>query len=60
MALDPKTVRAEREQKKAENRPEDEPLDPPFPYRRLPFDVFFFGLDKEPAKSKPSPFPEVL
>ena len=60
MPLNAKDSAAERERKKAENRPEEEPLDPRFPYTRLPFDVFFFGLDREATKPSTLPFPELL
>ncbi len=49
MALDPKTARDEREAKKAaENVPAE--LNPPFPYTRLSFDVFFFRVEAPPPQ----------
>jgi hypothetical protein len=47
VSLDPKTNREEREEVRAANRPEDKPLDPPFPYERVYFDPFNFGVQKE-------------
>lgn len=47
MSLDPKENRQERERKKAA---EDKvlPLNPPFPFRVLPFNPFTFDLHADP------------
>lgn len=50
MALDPKTAREEREAKKAAESVPPE-LNPPFPYTRLSFDVFFFRVETSPKNS---------
>ena len=45
--LDPKERRLERETQQAETD-QPPPLDPPFPFKRTPFDPWFFGLQDEP------------
>jgi hypothetical protein len=55
MALDPKTSREQREAERAANGPEDKPLDPAFPYERIYFDPFHFGVQKETmSRERPS------
>ena len=50
MSLDPKENRQERERKKAaENK--IPPLNPPFPFRALPFSPFTFDLHADPPQS---------
>ena len=49
LALDPKTAREEREAKEAAANVPPE-LNPPFPYTRLSFDVFFFHVEGPPPK----------
>lgn len=50
MALDASADAANRARKRDLDKPEVPPLDPPFPFVRQPFDPFFFGLEKEPAR----------
>jgi hypothetical protein len=55
VSLDPKTNREEREEVRAANRLKDKPLDPAFPYNRVYFDPFNFGVEKETlARKQPS------
>jgi len=49
--LDPRQRRLSRERARrldAPPAPEDVPLDPPFPYRIVPFDPWTFGLQNDP------------
>lgn len=48
--LDPKKRREQRESKKAAELADIPPLNPPFPFRKTPFDPFYFGLQDEPPK----------
>jgi hypothetical protein len=50
MTFDPKTNREQREAERAANRPEDKPLDPPFPYERAYFDPFEFEITRDAAR----------
>jgi hypothetical protein len=47
--LDPRRRREQRESAKAATAADVPPLNPAFPYRKTPFDPFFFGLEDEPA-----------
>jgi hypothetical protein len=52
--LDPRARRLTKEAKqKKENEPP--PLNPPFPFRRLAFDPWFFGLEDDPPKEGEQP-----
>ncbi len=50
MSLDPRQARIDR----ALDVKPPALLEPPFPYRREPFDPFFFDADEEPVK-EPAP-----
>jgi hypothetical protein len=47
MGLDPKANRAEREREKAKAE-QPPPLNPPFPYKVVPFDPWTFDLQNDP------------
>ncbi len=49
-ALDPQSNQQEQAAVVAEKQPEDLPETAPFPYARVHFDPFFFGVNKEPPK----------
>lgn len=50
--LDPRARRLTKEAKqKEENEPP--PLNPPFPFQRLSFDPWFFGLEDDPPRATP-------
>ena len=47
MGLDPKANRAQREREKAKAE-KPPPLNPPFPYKVVPFDPWIFDLQHHP------------
>jgi hypothetical protein len=50
MGLDPRENREKREREKAKQN-EPPPLDPPFPYRVMPFDPWTFDVEADPPPS---------
>lgn len=56
MSLDPRQARLDR----ALDVKPPARLEPPFPFKREPFDPFFFGADKQPDKEPDPAGPPVV